>query len=121
MIDPWKKYDVRVMMIEADTGLPRAVAEEMATEQIRAELRAQHAEDEREAAANAEKPLATTERTSLLVIIAALCDHSAIKYQERGAAATIARLTEATGAPVSDDAIRDALKKIPDALESRMK
>ena len=63
-----------------------------------------------------EKPLATTERTTLLNIIAALCDYSKIKYQERGASAQIARLTEASGAPVSEDAISKALKKIPNAM-----
>lgn len=68
-----------------------------------------------------DKELKTTERFTLLTIIAALCDNSKIKHQERGAAAQIARLTEASGAPVSDDAIREALKKIPEALENRMK
>lgn len=68
-----------------------------------------------------EKLLSSTERTSLLTIIGSLCDYSKIKYQERGAAAQIARLTEASGTPVSEDAISKALKKIPDALEARMK
>ncbi|KAB2309542.1 hypothetical protein F8A87_09775 [Betaproteobacteria bacterium SCN2] len=68
-----------------------------------------------------EKPLTTTERNTLLTIIAAICDYSAIKVEERGAASQIARLTEEIGAPVSDDTVRRALAKIPDALESRMK
>lgn len=68
-----------------------------------------------------EKPLTTTERNTLLTIIAALCDYSKIDHQGRGAAAQIARLTEASGARVSEDAISKALKKIPNALESRMK
>lgn len=70
-----------------------------------------------------DKPLATTERNTLLTIIAALCDNSKPKilHQERGAAAQIARLTEASETPVSEDAISKALKKIPDALERRMK
>ncbi len=68
-----------------------------------------------------EKPLSTTERHTLLTIIAALCDYSAMPYQERGAAAQIARRTEEFGVPVSDDAIREALKKIPEALEARTK
>lgn len=67
------------------------------------------------------KPLATNERYTLLTIIAALCGSSAIPYQERGAAAKIARLTEEIGVAVSDDAIGRALKKIPDALEARSK
>jgi len=69
----------------------------------------------------AERPLTTTERNTLLIVIAALCDHSAIKHQERGAAIQIAKLTEEVGAPVSDDTVRKALAKIPDALEARMK
>lgn len=68
-----------------------------------------------------EKPMATTERNSLLTIIAALCKQSAIKPDERGAAMQIAELTEKMGAAVSDDTVRRALAKIPDALESRMK
>ncbi|MEK6244040.1 MAG: hypothetical protein AABM33_06010 [Pseudomonadota bacterium] len=70
---------------------------------------------------SAEKPLTTTERKTLLTIIAALCDNSAIKYQERGAAGKIAAMTEKIGAVVTDDTIRTALGKIPDALEARLK
>jgi adenosyl cobinamide kinase/adenosyl cobinamide phosphate guanylyltransferase len=67
------------------------------------------------------KPLATPERNTLLTIIAALCDYSAIKVEERGAANQIAKLTEEIGATVSDDTVRRWLKAIPDALETRMK
>ncbi len=70
---------------------------------------------------HAEKPLSTTERHTLLTIIAALCEYSAISHQERGVAAQIARLTEEIGVPVSDDAIRKVLDKIPNALEARRK
>ncbi len=65
--------------------------------------------------------LGTTERSTLLIIIAALCKKSGIEYQERGAASQIAKLTDAIGATVSDDTIRRLLKAIPDALETRMK
>lgn len=68
-----------------------------------------------------EKPLSTTERNTLLTIIAALCDYSAIKHQERGAASQIARLTEEIGTSVSADTVKRALEKIPDALDARMK
>lgn len=68
-----------------------------------------------------EKPLTTTERNSLLTVIAGLCDYSDIKHQERGAATQIANMTEEIGAPVTDDTIRKILAKIPDALESRKK
>ncbi|MFZ3040686.1 MAG: hypothetical protein WA108_02670 [Thiobacillus sp.] len=72
-------------------------------------------------ASNVDKPMTTSERNSLLTIIAALCDYSAIKPQERGAASQIAKMTEEIGASVSDDTVRRVLAKIPDALESRMK
>jgi hypothetical protein len=71
--------------------------------------------------AGLEKPLATRERRTLLVIIAALCSHSNVKYHERGAATQISALTEKIGAPVSDDTVRRILAQIPGALESRMK
>lgn len=74
-----------------------------------------------DAPASVEKPLATNERNTLLTIIAALCDFSAIKYQERGAASQIAQMTEKIGGVVTDDTIRKVLAKIPDALETRMK
>lgn len=73
------------------------------------------------AAPNPEKPLSATERNSLLTIIAALCDYSAIPHQERGAASQIARLTEEIGASVSPETVKRALAKIPNALDARMK
>lgn len=66
-----------------------------------------------------DKAMTTTERNTLLTIIAALCDYSDIKYQERGAAGQIAKMTEEVGAPITDDTIRKMLSKISDALESR--
>lgn len=69
----------------------------------------------------AEKPMTANERNSLLTIIAALCDYSAIKHQERGVAGQIAKMTEEIGRPVTDETILKVLKKIPDVLASRMK
>ena len=66
----------------------------------------------------AEKPLATTERNTLLAIIAVLCDYSAIKHQERGAASQLARLTDEGGASVSSDPVKRALEKSPHSLEA---
>lgn len=71
--------------------------------------------------AQTDKPLTTTERNSLLTVIAGLCDYSDIKPQERGAATQIANMTEEIGAAITDDTIRKILAKIPDALESRKK
>jgi hypothetical protein len=78
-------------------------------------------QDGHECIRSEEKPLQTTERNTLLTIIAALCDYSAIKHQERGAASQIVKMTEEIGAVVSVDTVRRALEKIPDALETRMK
>lgn len=68
-----------------------------------------------------DKVMTTTERITLLTIIAALCDYSDIKHQERGAASKIVKMTEEIGVPVTDDTIRSVFGKIPDALESRKK
>lgn len=65
--------------------------------------------------------LKTTERNTLLTIIAALCDYSAINLKAHGTAAQIARLTEEFGAPVSQETVRRTLAKIPEALLSRSK
>jgi FtsZ-binding cell division protein ZapB len=69
--------------------------------------------------AKTDKFLTQTERNSLLVIIAALCDYSAIMYEERGAAQRIMKMTDEIGAHLDDQTIRTALEKIPNAVESR--
>lgn len=71
--------------------------------------------------AKSEKPLQTTERTSLLVVIASLCEQLGFDHNERGLSTKIAKWTEAYGVPVSDDTIRTHLSKINDALESKKK
>lgn len=68
-----------------------------------------------------EKPLTTTERNSLLIIIAALCDNSAIDLGTSTVTGEIVSMTQLLGAPVTDDTVRKALKQIPDAVERRMK
>ncbi len=68
-----------------------------------------------------DKPLNTTERNTLLTIIAALCDYSAIDPKARGAASQIASMTADLGAPVTDETIRKVLVQIPNAVGSRMK
>lgn len=88
---------------------------------VRTEALRKFEESINEIPAPAEKPLTTTERNTLLTIIAALCDYSSINPKERGAAAQIAKMTDEIGATVTDDTVRTALSKIPGALESRMK
>lgn len=68
-----------------------------------------------------EKPLSTTERSSLLTIIAALCDCSAIDINQRGAAKRIEEITEEFGYRVSNDTISRVIKQIPEVLEARSK
>lgn len=69
-----------------------------------------------------EKPLGTRERDTLLTIIAALAKDAKIDIAHASkAAASIENLTETMGTPVSRRAIEEHLKKIPDALEIRMK
>ena len=69
-----------------------------------------------------DKPMTAKERTTLLIIIAALCEHFGIKHQEKGAASRIAAMTDEIGATVTNETILNtALKKIPDALENRTK
>ncbi|WP_334159761.1 ATP-binding protein [Achromobacter insolitus] len=65
--------------------------------------------------------LATTERNTLLIIIAALCKYSEIDLNERGATANVVQRTDDIGAPVSDDTVRKVLGQIPDALATRKK
>lgn len=69
----------------------------------------------------AEKPLSTSQRRTLLTIIAALCDYSAINLKERGASQQLAKLTEEISAPITAETIKKYLDEIPDAVESRMK
>jgi hypothetical protein len=68
-----------------------------------------------------DKPMTTNERNTLLTIIAALCDYSAVDPAARGSASHIASMTEELGAPVTDETIRKVLVQIPNAVERRMK
>ena len=70
---------------------------------------------------NADKPIGTNERNTLLSVIAALCHDSGIDYRDRSFAAEICRMSEKIGIFVSDDTVRRIAGKIPDALESRLK
>lgn len=67
------------------------------------------------------KALGTTERNTLLTIIAGLCHHATIDHQVHGAAAKVSRITEHAGAPVSPDTLERVLVLIPAAVESRTK
>lgn len=70
-----------------------------------------------------DKPLGTRERTSLLIVIAALANHDKKipLTSPSKAAEAIEALTEAMGARISARRIEDYLNLIPDALERRGK
>lgn len=68
-----------------------------------------------------EKPLDPRSQNTLLIIIEALCEYSAIKTDAHGAATQIANLTQEIGVPVDSQTVGNWLKQIPKALESRKK
>jgi hypothetical protein len=69
-----------------------------------------------------EKPLATRERNTLLAIIAALCKEAKIDYTKPAkAAGQILHTTDSMGLQIGETTIERHLKKIPDALGTRMK
>jgi hypothetical protein len=85
------------------------------------DLAAPEADGVSNAAPAQDRPLKTSERFTLLTIIAALCDYSDIKPKAHGTATQIAKMTQELGAPVSDDSVRRALARIDEAVESRKK
>jgi len=68
-----------------------------------------------------EKPLTTTERNTLLCMISALCAKVGINPAERGSASRIVRLLDKHGTPHSEETVRNHLRKIEGAVESRTK
>ena len=69
-----------------------------------------------------EKPLNTRERNTLLTIIAALCKEATIDYNTASKAANLIQGAAAElGVNIGETTIEGHLKKIPDALENRMK
>ena len=67
-------------------------------------------------------PLSTRERNTLLTIIAALCKEAKIPYDKPAKAAGMIQSTAAKmGLSIGESTIEGHLKKIPDALATRMK
>jgi hypothetical protein len=67
-------------------------------------------------------PLGKRERDTLLTIIAALCKEAGININTPSKAGDLIQsLTDDLGAPVAKRTIEEHLKKIPDALATRMK
>lgn len=104
----------RLEVSDLPTAYKAAILE---IKQLKKELATQSAEH----TARVDRPISARPRRTLLTIIAALCDYSAIKPNERGAAGQIAAMTDEIGAPVTAETIAGLLKEIPEALETRMK
>lgn len=69
-----------------------------------------------------QKPLSTVERNILLTMVAALCFEAKIDYKKHAKAAGLIKdLVVSIGANVGETTIESHLKRIPDALEARMK
>ena len=69
-----------------------------------------------------EKPLSTRERNTLLTIIAALCKIAGYDIAKHAKTAVLIQSTTASmGLSIGESTIEGHLKKIPNALESRMK
>lgn len=68
-----------------------------------------------------EKSLGLREKNTLLVLIGALCKQANIDPKMRGVSTSIEVMTQELGAPISNDTIRNVLKQIEDAVESKSK
>jgi hypothetical protein len=69
-----------------------------------------------------DKPIATRERDTLLTIIAALCKDAGHDYKKHAKTAGLIQSTAAKmGVSIGETTIEGHLKRIPDALEARMK
>lgn len=66
-----------------------------------------------------EKALTTTERNTLLLVIAALAEKAGIDTSHRKSASAISALVEMLGAVVTPETIRDKLDLIPAAVSKR--
>lgn len=66
-----------------------------------------------------DRPLAPTERNTLLIIIAALCKKAGLDPSARDAASDVVRLADAVGVKLDDGTVRSKLKQIPDAIAAR--
>ena len=69
-----------------------------------------------------QKPLSTVERNILLTMVAALCFGAKIDYKKHAKAAGLIKdLVVGIGANVGETTIEGHVKRIPEALEARMK
>jgi hypothetical protein len=66
------------------------------------------------------KPIGTTERNNLLIMIAALCDLASLDPTDRKTTTKIVQATQKIGVPISDDTIKRRLEEIPELIDQRM-
>ena len=108
--------DVESLREQFETGGVDALFAEIST--LRAKLKRYESKD----AAMVERPLSTRERNTLLTIIAALCKDAGHDFTKHAKTAGLIESTASKmGLSIGDTTIEGHLKKIPDALESRMK
>ena len=121
----FKKSDLKKPFFHPDNFHPAGALPDDSVFVVRIAALTEFIQSVNEESTNAEKPLATTERNTLLTIIAALAKAAKVPvddYRKPGkAAGYIEGLTDELGAHVSKRAIEEHLKKIPDALGTRMK
>ncbi|EGR3920097.1 hypothetical protein NM092_003235 [Vibrio cholerae] len=66
-----------------------------------------------------DKPLDPRERTTLLTIIGALCNQVNINPKTRGVASSVEKMVEQIGVKLSNEAIRNVLMQVDDAIEKK--
>lgn len=67
------------------------------------------------------RPLSTTERNTLLIVIASLSKRLGLDVRSRGAAGELVRMADDLGISLSDDTARSILKQVPDAVAARQR
>lgn len=81
----------------------------------------QSLQDESSLPAPNEKPLATRERNTLLVLIGALCQQLGINPASSGVANSVVAMTDLVGAHVDEGTVKNKLDQVADVLERRQK
>lgn len=121
------KFNIRVSLLETETGMPHEEAKKIVLEEMKAERKSQlDAWKEEEAASLAQeeqdKPLLQRERGTLLTIIGVLCKDKGYDVTKHSKTAGLIHSAAASmGISIGDSTIENHLKKIPDVLAGRMK
>ena len=112
----YDQSDVEALQTKHDEEGRMSIVHECAA--LRAELRRL----KEEKPSRKERPIQTRERNTLLTIIAALCKDAKFDFSKTAKTAGLIQSTAAgMGVSIGETTIEEHLKKIPDALASRMK